>query len=143
MLQVSISRRAVIGAMTLGLVGVGAVTRLADRAPQPPSPDDRLIDAAVAQKRALLASLGDRDESTVTLIREQELAHIAALLDLRSTVAADTFVAPSPAAAAVTHGLAAMSGERMSQALAAQQPELSRILVLIAASEAVHAVMRG
>lgn len=97
-----------------------------------PTADQQLVASIITAKQVLLPSLGNFPE-----VVAQQQQHIDAL-----STYCDALPAPSPGIAPAntpSSVLAAMSQERSSHALSVSDSELRRILLLIAASEAVHA----
>lgn len=131
------TRRALLTATVLAALAAGGVVRLAEQSPAGATPDDDLIDAAVSAKLALIAGLQTQSTAAAELVVAQQHAHIQALRALRSARSAPS-AAPNPAAVV---DMAGFAEARVQQALTARDPELSRILLLIAGSDAVHGEM--
>jgi chemotaxis response regulator CheB len=137
--QVSLTRRALLAAGAVALLGWTSSGRLAEQRLRPTSPDDVIVDVALAQKQALLTVLAALPDSAgLALVAAQQRSHIEALMRLRTRNVTPTAAAPAITSELTTQ-LQRMSEARLEQSLSAENPELARLLVLIAASERVHA----
>lgn len=97
-----------------------------------PTADQLLVDSIIYEKNAILANLAD-----VPIVASQQQEHIDALLPFSSNQPMATPTAlPSNN---YSTSLADLSTQITSRALSATDHELSRLLLLIAASDAVHA----
>jgi hypothetical protein len=98
----------------------------------------------IATYDALLAGvtgLGDEATALLTLIRDQHVQHLEALGVTPAQPPASTGTAPATAAAAISLLVAAereASRSRIRACVAADEPDLARLLTFIGASEASH-----
>ena len=124
--QFTVSRRAILVAIpTVAAIAACGMGRT-------PTADELLVNAVITEKLALLPALVAFPD-----VASQQQTHI----DVLSRFTAS---APKPAPSAAIVGTPAtalydMSTRHIGQALSATSADLARILILIAASESVHA----
>lgn len=127
--QIQLSRRVVILSTPLVAVIAACGSRTSI-----PTADEEIVNSLIATKQSLLPSL-----SAFPDVANQQQQHIAALSELTSA-----FPAVSTSAALVgspSASLTEISAHTRSIALSTTDRELRRLLLIISASDAVHAVV--